>query len=39
MVTAESWGLAGGLLLAGPDGVLGGDVAGFGDQRQFPTPA
>lgn len=26
---------AGGLLLAGPDGVLGGDIAGFGDQREL----
>jgi imidazolonepropionase-like amidohydrolase len=26
---------AGGLLLAGPDGVVGGDVAGFGDQREL----
>jgi len=26
---------AGGLLLAGPDGVLGADVAGFGDQREL----
>jgi imidazolonepropionase-like amidohydrolase/uncharacterized protein YndB with AHSA1/START domain len=25
---------AGGLLMAGPDGVLGGDIAGFGDQRE-----
>jgi len=24
---------AGGLLMTGPDGVLGGDIAGFGDQR------
>jgi imidazolonepropionase-like amidohydrolase/uncharacterized protein YndB with AHSA1/START domain len=26
---------AGGLLMAGSDGVLGGDVAGFGDQREL----
>jgi imidazolonepropionase-like amidohydrolase/uncharacterized protein YndB with AHSA1/START domain len=26
---------AGGLLLAGSDGVLGGDIAGFGDQREL----
>jgi imidazolonepropionase-like amidohydrolase len=26
---------AGGLLLAGPDGVLGADIAGFGDQREL----
>ncbi len=26
---------AGGLLVAGPDGVLGGDIAGFGDQREL----
>jgi imidazolonepropionase-like amidohydrolase len=26
---------AGGLLLVGPDGVLGGNIAGFGDQREL----
>jgi imidazolonepropionase-like amidohydrolase len=26
---------AGGMFLAGPDGVVGGDVAGFGDQREL----
>ncbi len=26
---------AGGLLLAGPDGVVGADIAGFGDQREI----
>jgi imidazolonepropionase-like amidohydrolase len=26
---------AGGLLMAGPDGVLGSDIAGFGDQREL----
>ena len=35
MVTAEGRGRAGALLLAGPDGVLGGDVAGFADQREL----